>query len=198
MAAIEILGFWLLGSDIFWWCDYDTYGFFGSLLRVIPFGLVIAAQIGSIFMYESLLSFDSYTDTKISVKPTVWGMVLALPAVIVVMLIFRYLLHTSSLVTDLTCTATLLLVLLTGIGFSARSNIRELGMVKGTAMTLFCIIYSIGSIVAVCGLIYLVFRLIIQVLIAIACVIGVLAFLGGGGRGQIYRDSSGHRYRRID
>uniref|UniRef100_UPI004055F21C hypothetical protein n=1 Tax=Alistipes sp. TaxID=1872444 RepID=UPI004055F21C len=49
ISLMEIVGFLSVKGDMFWWCDYDTYGFFGSLLRVIPFIAVVWMQLRCLY-----------------------------------------------------------------------------------------------------------------------------------------------------
>ena len=41
----EVRAFITLGTDAFWWCDLDTYGFWNTTLRVLPFTLLVAFQL---------------------------------------------------------------------------------------------------------------------------------------------------------
>ena len=58
ISIIEVVGYKVLGGDMFWWCDNDRYGFFGSLFRVIPFGAVVALQFYTFKMFETLVFAD--------------------------------------------------------------------------------------------------------------------------------------------
>lgn len=56
ITFLEFLGLYFMGMDVFWWCDQNYYGFFGALFRVIPGVLVVMTQIGSIKLYENVIS----------------------------------------------------------------------------------------------------------------------------------------------
>lgn len=195
VAAIELATFSLFGGKAFWWCDYDRYGFFGSMLRIVPFLLVVIAQVLSIWWYEGLLFFDDSSDSKaIHLKPAVVGMLVCIPAT-AVFLIISQLAGWKGNVPEWIAAALFLGILLTGIGIALKRNIKDIGVVKGILITAFSLIYIIGCFVAIGGLVVAIFQLIFQIL----CVLfGLAVLMGGSSSGrELYRDRAGHLYRRV-
>lgn len=187
-ALIEIWAYATLGSNAFWWCDYERYGFWGSLIRAIPYIGFVWFQILSIRFYQDLL-FGKDSDRKIALKPMFWGMGACIPLTIVVAILctaagWR---SAASAVSVVTFLATLGL----GVVYSYKRNVREVGAVPGLLLTLFCAVYVIGSIIVIWGLIVVLFKIILQVLMAIAIFFGLMFAASAGTR---YRDSSGRVY----
>lgn len=192
VAVIELLAYYCLGSDAFWWCDYDRHGFFGSLLRLIPFALVVAAQVLSIYWYENVLFFDSPygQDQKIHLKPAVYSILGFIPVAIVYFLIVNALLGWRGNVANTIGILLSLGTLVTGIVITFKRNIQEMGVSQGVLISLFSLVYILGCIVAISALVAVLIKLIIQVLVVL------LAFtiLGGLGGKKIYKDSWGNKY----
>ena len=191
-SLLEILGYYLLGSDAFWWCDYDRYGFWGSLWRVIPLGLVVAYQFYSIYLFERLLLPDEgeYSDRKISIKPAAIGLAGCIPLTVIAVLIAQNALDLSQLWVDIVGASTLLLTLVLGIFLTLRKNSKVFGKMLGILVTLFSIVYIIAGIISAIILIVIIFKLIIQILMVLAAIV-ILALVGGSER---YRDSWGRVY----
>lgn len=84
ISIIEVVGYKVLGGDMFWWCDNDRYGFFGSLFRVIPFGAVVALQFYTFKMFETLVFADVPAEEKgkLSLKPAMVSLAACLPVLI--------------------------------------------------------------------------------------------------------------------
>lgn len=193
-TLLEIWAYSVLGTNCFWWCDKNRYGFFGSLLRIIPFGLIVFYQVMSIKFYEPVIlgeAFDSDVQDGISVKPALISMLAALPVVIVSALIFEFL-GLSGWVESLLILVSLLLALGIGVFLSLKRNIELMKSKKlGILLTLFTIVYILGCIVAVWGLVVVIFKLIIQILIVGGIICFVLYAMpepkGGGGGNVTYR-----------
>ncbi len=171
-SLFEIWAYSILGKDVFWWCDSDTFGFFGSLLRAIPFMIFVAFQILSVKFYETLLlGHDS--DIKLSVKPMAIGMGIAIPVVVAL----GFLLPVFGIrgtPNNIICAVALLGCVFVGFFWSLRNNVRSLGKICGTLFTVFSVVYVIGSLIAVWGLLVLLFKMILQILI-VGSVIGMLS-----------------------
>lgn len=191
-TLLEIWAYSVLGTNCFWWCDKNRYGFFGSLLRIIPFGLIVFYQVMSIKFYEPVIlgeAFDGDVHDGISVKPALISILAALPVVIVSALIFEFL-GLSGWVESLLILVSLLLALGIGVFLSLKRNIELMKSKKlGLLLTLFTIVYILGCIVAVWGLIVVIFKLIIQILI-VGVIIGFVLYAmpepkGGGGGGNV-------------
>ena len=194
VAGIEVMAYQLFGGDAFWWCDVDRYGFWRSALRILPFILVVFAQIASIWWYEAILFYDEPGRSKeIHLKPAVIGFLVSIPAIIVFYLVAQMGFKWKGSGCELTAGLLFLGIILVGIGITLKQNIGELGFWKGVAITLFALVYILGTIVAVGALVVAILQLIFQIL----CVLFGLAILCGAGAGAsktIYQDRSGNLY----
>lgn len=190
VSLIELIGYHYLGGDVFWWCDYDRYGFFGALFRVIPFGLVVLGQIKSIYWFQGVLLTDEDDPEGISLKPAAIGLCACIPVLIVYGLVVQLIIGWKGTFSDIIAVVLTLGTLLGGLSISGFANMERMGVKRGLICTLFSIVYLLGCIVAVCGLLVVLFRLIIQVLLVIAAIIFIMC-MGGGRR---YRDSWGNVY----
>lgn len=193
-SGLEIWAYSTLGSDAFWWCSVERYGFWGSLLRAIPFVVFVAFQLYSIKGYELLL-LDKGSDTKLSIKPTAISLAICIP-VTVIAIIGMTLIGNEGVLRDVVSVMAFLLSFGIGILISLRKNIKILGKFSGMLFTIFSIVYIIASIIAVIGLIIVAIELIFQILMIVAGILGV-AFAagssggssggGGGGNNQKWR-----------
>lgn len=186
-ALMEIWAYATLGGDVFWWCAYDRYGFWGSFFRAIPYVGFVWFQILSVRFYQQLLFGES--EKRIALKPMFWGMGACIPltfAVIIVCSIAGW-----QKVAEIAAVVTFLVTLGLGVFYSYKRNVRDAGAFRGLMLTLFCAVYVIGSIIAVWGLVVVLFRLILQILLAIAIFFGLMFAASAGTR---YRDSSGRVY----
>lgn len=189
-SLFEIWAYWVLGSNAFWWCDYDRYGFWGSLLRVLPFIIFVAFQLFSIKLYMTLITDDD--DNDLSVKPMLISIGISVPVFLVTAIIFAGLLHMDSPWAEIITIASFFITLLIGIFISFKRNIEELGKLKGLMFSLFGIVWSTGAVVAIFGLLVVLFKLIIQVVaILLAFIILPLVFT------RRYRDADGNIYEEI-
>ena len=163
----EVRAFITLGTDAFWWCDLDTYGFWNTTLRVLPFTLLVAFQLMVYPMYKNLLSGNNpEIKDELSIKPMAVSFVIALPIIAFVTLIAA-IFHCGSLVQSVIGLITLLAVLCIGSAQSMRRNVRTLGIWGGIAFSVFCAIYIVGAMVAVLGLVITLLRVFVQILITL-------------------------------
>ena len=188
-SLIEIFGYIKFGGDIFWWCEYDRYGFFGSLWRVFPFALMVAAQVFSIKLYERVL-FEGNDDPdddnqKISLKPAVWSLILCIPVLIIVILILGSLDLENTILMDIFGIGGFLATLGIGLMISFRRNVKTFGPVSGLWVTIFSIVYIIGCIISAIAMITLILQIIFQILVVVGT---ILIFMMMGYRRRVYRN----------
>ena len=193
VAAIEIYWYRLMGAGAFWWCDYDSYGFFGTLLRVIPFLIVVAMQLFSIKLYEQLLCWDGPVDSEIHAKPAVICILVSFPTLIVYVLVTQLGFHWKGETAEMVGVGIFLLIILVGIIRTFMLNIQEFGALRGSLISAFILVYVVSCIVAVAALIFVIVRILLVVLAALFA----LAVLGGTGGRTLYRDKYGNLYRRV-
>lgn len=130
VAVIEIYWYRLMGAGAFWWCDYNRYGFLGTLLRVIPFLVVVAVQLFSIKMYELLLCCDGSIDGEIHVKPAVIGILVSFPTLIVYFLVTQLGFHWKGETAEMVGVFIFLLIILVGIVRTFMLNIKDFGALR--------------------------------------------------------------------
>ena len=188
-SFIEIVGYIKFGNDIFWWCEYERYGFFGSLFRLFPFAAMVAAQVFSIKLYERALFLgnDDPNDDerKISLKPAAWSLALCIPVFIVLLLVVTALGFGNTILLDIAGIVGFLGTLGVGLYISFKRNVKTFGRATGLWVTLFSIVYIIGCIISAIAMIVLIFQIIFQIL----CVLGtILILLMVGSRRRVYRN----------
>lgn len=188
-SLIEIVGYLKFGNDIFWWCEYERYGFFGSLFRLFPFAAMVAAQVLSIKLYEHALFLgnDDPTDDerKISLKPAAWSLALCIPVFIVLLLLVTALGLGNTILMDIAGIVGFLGTLGVGLYISFKRNIKTFGRATGLWVTIFSIVYIIGCLISAIAMIVLIFQIIFQIL----CVLGtILVLLMVGSRRRVYRN----------
>lgn len=188
-SLIEIYGYIKFGGDMFWWCEYERYGFFGSLFRVFPFALMIAAQVYSIKLYEKVL-FEGNDDPdddnrKISLKPAAWSLALCIPVLIVIILILGSMDLENSILMDVLGVGGFLVTLGVGLVISFRRNVRNFGAVSGLWVTIFSIVYIIGCLISAIAMITLIVQIIWQILVVVGT---ILIFMMLGYRRRVYRN----------
>lgn len=180
-SLIEIYGYVKFGGDIFWWCEYDRYGFFGSLLRVFPFGAMVAAQVYSIKVYERALFLGdddpNNDDKKISLKPAAWSLALCIPVFIILVFSMAGLGLDDTIWMDIVCIVGFLATLGVGLFISFRRNVKALGRAAGLYVTIFSIVYIIGCIISAIAMITLIFQIILQILTVLAVFL-IFAMMG--------------------
>lgn len=179
-SLIEVWAYMTLGTDAFWWCSMDNYGFWGSLIRAIPFMLFVAFQLFSIKIYEQLLLGEN-SDEKLSIKPMAISLAVCIPLWIVAVIALTSM-GIGSTLRDVLSIVTFLAALGIGILISLRKNVKILGKVAGTAFTVFGIVYIIASIVAVVGVVIVIFKIILQILIICVAFFGLAFAFNSGGK----------------
>lgn len=186
-SLMEVWAYKTLGTDAFWWCSMDNYGFFGSLFRAIPFCIFVAFQLYSIKLYERMLLADKDSDEKLSIKPMAISLAVCLPLTLVIVFGLAALDFNPTL-RDILSVVAFFVSLGLGVLISLRMNIKTLGTVAGVAFTIFGIIYILASIVAIIGLVIVIFKIIVQILIIGAAILGLTFAMqrnssGGGSKG---------------
>ncbi len=175
-SFIEIFGYKQFGNDMFWWCEYERYGFFGSLFRLFPFAAMVAAQVASIRIYERAL-FEGEIDTdtgkpkKISLKPAAWSLVLCLPVLLIVAFIFASLDLQNTIIMDLASVIGFFGTLGLGLFISFKRNVKSFGHATGLYVTIFSIVYIIGCIISAIAMIALIFQIIFQILVVVGAIL---------------------------
>lgn len=161
-SAMEAWAFYDLGKQVFWWCDSDTYGFWGAFWRMIPFGICVYVQLISIILYKGMLDIESGSD--LALKPLAISLATSIPAFLVTAAICS-LLHLPKVWLDIISTSVFLTVLGAGCIKSLYRNIKVLGAGGGIAFTLFGAVYVIGACVAIGGLIMVLFQNFVQTIL---------------------------------
>lgn len=198
VAAIEVGDYLLFGGQAFWWCDKDRYGFLGSVLRILPFLIVVMVQVFSIWWYEGLLFQGEQGGKEIHMKPAVISFCVSIPALIACLLLTEEVLDWKETTAEWTSVALFFGIILTGAIITLVRNIREVGALKGSLITAFVLVYIIGCMVAIGGLVVAVLKVLIPLLCGLFGLSILAGGLLGGGRGEtLYRDSYGNLYRRV-
>lgn len=192
-SLLEIWAYASIGSSVFWWCDYDKYGFWGSALRAIPFVIFCVFQIFSIKLYERIL-FGKDSENEISIKPMAISLGACIPITLVAVFAGAVWWRNAN---EIVAGIVFLLSLGLGTFLTLRKNIRTLGKVSGTLLTIFIGIYIVGVIIAVVGLIVLLLRLILQMIMILAG-IGAVVFLAGSAVGSGGTGGSGTAWKNED
>lgn len=145
-SGLEIWALSVIGKQTFWWCDSDRFGFWGSAIRMVPFALVVYAQLMSIIFYKGLLWIDK--DDDVSLKPMAKSIILCIPVFLIVTVICAAL-HLPGMWQVIIPLSVSLVALSVGIIKSSSRNITALGKIGGLAFTAFGAIYIICACVAV-------------------------------------------------
>lgn len=190
-SLLEIWAYASIGSSVFWWCDYDKYGFWGSAFRAIPYAIFCTFQIFSIKFYERIL-FGKDSENEISIKPMAISLGACIPVTLVAVFAGAVWWRSANEIV-----AGIVFIVSLGLGtfITLRKNIKTLGKVNGTLLTAFLGVYIVGAIIAAVGLITLLFRLILQMLVILAG-IGAVLFLAGsaggsGGNRAVWQNEDG-------
>lgn len=198
-SLLELFMYYMLGNDAFWWCDYDRYGFFGSLGRLIPFALAVAYQVYSIYQFDDVMFPES--GLQISVKPAAIAIGAVVPVFFLYLIIFAAWLGYRGDGLGYGAVAVILGMLIIGIGWALAKNIKAMGKIGGIVATIFSIIYIIACLMSLVAIIYLIIRLIVQIMIAIGA-IAMISFMGSkfvrGSDGHVYKDNGIFGYERVD
>ncbi len=178
VAGLEALALNYIGDDVFWWCDSDRIGFFASLFTLIPYTAFVAFQLYVIVLYSALVAGGS--GKKVSLWPMAISIGICIPVTLIAVIISSFIFDG---VPEIVAIIAFFGSLGIGIYISFRRNIKELGFLPGLMFSIFGAVYFVGAVVAIYGLVIVVFKLILQIIIACACVAAVL-FAGGGGGGR--------------
>ena len=165
---IEINAWLALQSDMFWWCDMDRYGFWGSALRVFPFLLVLVSQIMCYKLYKMLIFDKQKPETgQISILPMAVSFVVSIPVIFIVLLICAIFHMGKPMQSNIGFG---LFATIVGIGslISFVINIRAIGLIRGLWFSLFGAIYIIGAMISVFGFCVALWHLFIQIVVTIA------------------------------
>lgn len=181
-SLMEVWAYKTLGTDAFWWCSMDNYGFFGSLFRAIPFCLFVAFQLYSIKLYEQMLLADRDNGEKLSIKPMAISLAICLPLTLVIVFGLAALDFNPTL-RDILSVVAFFVSLALGVLLSLRKNIKILGSFAGLAFTIFGIVYILASIVAIIGVAIVIFKIILQLLIIGAAILGLSFAMQRSGSG---------------
>lgn len=181
-SLMEVWAYKTLGTDAFWWCSMDNYGFFGSLFRAIPFCLFVAFQLYSIKLYEQMLLADRDNGEKLSIKPMAISLAICLPLTLVIVFGLAALDFNPTL-RDILSVVAFFVSLGLGVLLSLRKNIKILGSFAGLAFTIFGIVYILASIVAIIGVAIVIFKIILQLLIIGAAILGLSFAMQRSGSG---------------
>lgn len=203
ISLIEVVGYLSVKSDLFWWCDYETYGFFGSLFRLIPFIGVVWMQFYSIRLFEKVIflekkrkdpeNFDE-SQHKISIKPIVIGLLISLPALIITALILESAFgNCNTPLGEAIMIIVFLGSIVLGLLITLRKNSQVFGPINGLMITIFSVAYALGAIVAIGGIIVVAIQLILQIL-AVLVGMFIVAILGSKRR---FRGSDGRIYEEV-
>lgn len=165
---LEINAWLALQSDMFWWCDKDIYGFWGSVLRVLPFSLVLGGQLASYPIYKMLIFDRDKEETgATSILPMSVSFVVAIPVIFIVLLVCA-IFHMGKPMQSYVGLGLLTVIVGLGSLTSIVINVKALGLLRGLWFTVFGAIYTIGAMIAVVGLGTALWHLFVQMLITVA------------------------------
>ena len=164
---LEVSAWLALNSDMFWWCDKERFGFWGSVLRVIPFSFVLLGQLASYFVYKKLMiSKDNDKTANTSIMPIGISILVAVPVIIIAVFVCA-LCHVGKPTQNIV--GTVILAVIVGVGSltSIVLNIKALGVIRGLWFTVFGAIYIVGAMIALIGFGIALWHLLLEVLITI-------------------------------
>lgn len=176
-SVFEVMALTTMGKGAFWWCSEEKYGFWGAYFRCIPFLVTVFAQVMSYLLYKNILVWTD-SDESLSIWPMAKSIALCIPAAVVVAMIMAGIGKRGTEM-ELATIGTFLVVLIIGTFKSTRSNIKILGTGRGLAFTAFGVIYVIGMLVMLWGLILVCMQLWLQMLISLPVVCILMAVLSG-------------------
>ncbi len=178
-SALEFAMLLLFGTDATWWCDSDRYGFWGSLLRVVPFAGVAYAQYKCFGLYEFLLFRGECDDIgyplKLSLKPAAWGMGLFIPILLAGAVIVGSF-GINGTVPELVILLVAFCAPCYGIWRTLKANTLTLGKGLGRTVTTFTVIYLLGLLATGFLCVVALFNIVIQIIIAAVIFFGFMAF----------------------
>lgn len=160
---LEVRGYLALGTRMFWWCDSDVYGFWGSVLRVLPFSFVILAQLASFPLYGRLVSRNCTPMGELT--PMAISFLIVIPVMFIVCLVLGLLRVSNS---TLQIIAGIIIIAIIGLGSMSTIvlNIKSYGFFKGMGLTIFGVVYIVGAMIAVLGFAIALWNLFVQMLVA--------------------------------
>lgn len=164
---LEVSAWLALNSDMFWWCDKERFGFWGSVLRVIPFSFVLLGQLASYFVYKKLMiSKDNDKTANTSIMPIGISILVAVPVIVIAVFVCA-LCHVGKPTQNIV--GTVILAVIVGVGSltSIVLNIKALGVIRGLWFTVFGAIYIVGAMIALIGFGIALWHLLLEVLITI-------------------------------
>lgn len=161
---LEVRGYTTLQIRMFWWCDNDVYGFWGSAFRVLPFGCVILSQLASFPLYGRLVTRDDAPLAELI--PMGISFLITIPVIVVVGLVLA-IFHVDDSVLQII--AGIIFLGIVGIGSMSTIvlNIKSYGFFKGLWLTIFGAIYIVGAMIAVLGFAIALWHLFLQMMVAI-------------------------------
>lgn len=161
---LEIRGYATLKTSMFWWCDNDVYGFWGSVFRVLPFGCVILSQLVSFPLYGRLLTRDGTPMTELI--PMGISFLITIPVILIVGLVLA-IFHVNDSILQII--AGIIFIGIMGVGSMSTIvlNIKSYGFFKGMWLTIFGVVYIVGAMIAVLGFAIALWHLFVQMLVAL-------------------------------
>ena len=200
VSVIAIYGFLCFEEDFLWWCDMDKLGFWGALVCLIPFGLLLYTLYRSISIYEKGLLLNSKKsdesnapEKKISVKPAAIGICVSIPLAFTVLAVLAANGHQHEWYFEPLVLGIFFVTLGIGLLISLKRNIVAFGLFFGILITLFLIVYIVGCIIFTGAAIVLAFEVLLQILMVIGAII-MLMIIGPKRR---FRGSDGRIYEEI-
>lgn len=160
---LEVRGYIALRTRMFWWCDSDYYGFWDSVLRILPFGFVILAQLASFPLYGRLVTREG---TPLgALMPMAISFLITLPVLAVVGLVLA-IFHVSDATVQIV--AGIIFIVIMGVGSisTITLNIKSYGFFVGLLLTIFGAIYIVGAMISVLGFAIALWNLFLQMLVA--------------------------------
>ena len=144
--ALEMMGVYIMGTDMLWWVDADHYKMGKVIVRLILFGAAIVMQIFSMRLYKNGLSENARGELK--VKRPIMGALIGAGLLLVCVIIAMIWKESAEKILTVGGILLLLSVVIAIIS-TAVTNIRAVGPGAGIAFTLFAVIYGVGLVVAV-------------------------------------------------
>lgn len=158
-----------LGGNSIWWCTANDYGFFGRLIRVIPLIIFVGIQLVQVFVYKSFVG--QYFQKELSIKGSFISLIVIVPASLLLYIILN-MFGMEKGTRDVVFYVILGVALIGGIGWAMARNVKEIGMVYGVAFTAVTLVMIIGGLMSLLLLITALVRLIFEVLLVVAAVVG--------------------------
>lgn len=168
IVALEIVYFLYMGGEFIWWLDPDDVGLFSSILWSILAIITMIFQVSVFWVYKNYVA----EGRKISVLPIFISFLVAFPAILIVALIVEFLAQGGIIPPEYKDTIMSLSVLapfVISIAYSSIRNMATIGFFRGLLFSLFTVVFSIGCAVVATALVYIALKLLIMILIPLAC-----------------------------